>query len=96
MPINQLKNGDSGLAARTIINDLSIAVNNLATSGSASYAHTASALNPTPKVIAELFMHPQVITSNIVIPAQHNAFLVDFVEISGSVEVGEGSNLIII
>ena len=46
MSINQINNGDSGLTARTIINQVVTNVNNLSTTGTASYAITASyALN---------------------------------------------------
>lgn len=46
MSINQINNGDSGLTARTIINQVVTNVNNLPTTGTASYAITASyALN---------------------------------------------------
>lgn len=96
MAINQLNNGDSGLTARTIINSVVAATNTLATSGTASYALTAANLNPTSKVIADIFMHPQTITSNINIPQEHNAFLVGPVSITGTIEVGTNSNLTII
>lgn len=96
MPINQLQNGDSGLTARTIINNAVSAINNLPTTGTSSYAVTASVLQPGSQVIADIFMHPQTISSNINIPSSHNAFLIGPVDITGTIEVGTNSNLTII
>ena len=45
---------------------------------------------------SQMFMHPQTITNNIDIPAQHNAFLISPVGFSGTVSVGQDSNLTIL
>lgn len=44
----------------------------------------------------QMFMHPQTITSNIDIPANHNAFLFTPVGINSTVSVGQDSNLTIL
>lgn len=50
----------------------------------------------TNAVDSQMFMHPQIITSNIAIPNNYNAFLISPVSITGTVTVGSGSNLSIL
>ena len=65
-----------------------------ATVTSASYALTASYV--MGGVGSEILMHPQTITNNITIPANYNALLISPVGFSGTVSVGQGSNLTIL
>lgn len=45
---------------------------------------------------SEIFIHPQLLTTNITIPAGYNGLLVSPVSNSGSITIGSGSNLVII
>lgn len=77
----------------------SINTSNLATTGSNTFIGNQTI---TGSVISDnatggqLFMHPQIITSNITIPANYNAFLFEPVSIAGTISVGSGSNLSIL
>jgi hypothetical protein len=102
MAIPLLNNGDSGFTARTIINNLVNTVNvptGFPYTGSANVTGSVSitgSVNTTQAVVASIFMHPQIITSNITIPTNYNGFLVSPVSISSSITVETNANLIIL
>lgn len=103
MPIiNQINNGDTGLQARTIINDLVDLANTTSGfpyTGSANVTGSVSVTGSvvaTQGVTADIFIHPQNVTSNITIPSGYNGFLVTPVSISGTINVEPTANLIIL
>lgn len=92
MAINLLNNGESGIAVRNTLNELISAFNSSSFSGS---VNITGSLTVTEAAVVGVFVHPQVITSNITIPAAHNGLLLTPISISGSITVGESSNLTI-
>ncbi len=85
-----LKNITDGLGNPTAISldDQAVVISgSLAVSGSITTSNTVN---------SQMFMHPQTITSNVDIPAQHNAFLIGPTGFGGTVSVGSGSNLSIL
>ena len=95
--INLLNNGDTGLQARTIINDLVNTVNSISGSG---FPYTGSAIVSgsivvTGSTISDIFIHPQEITSNLILPAEYNGFLVEPLDIIGNIDIGVSSSLTI-
>lgn len=69
MSINQINNGDSGLTARNIINQAITSINELSTSGTASYASTASfTLSSSYAITAE-----NVLSSSYALSASYTA-----------------------
>lgn len=96
MSIPLLNNGDSGLTARTIINDLVNSANSPDGFPYTGSANISGSLNATDEVSADLFMHPQNITADITIPAGYNGFLIDPVGVTGTITVEPTANLVIV
>ena len=59
-------------------------------------AEITGSLAVTDKITSQVFINPQNITYDIVIPDYHNALIVGPVNVSSSISVGSGSNLLIL
>jgi hypothetical protein len=67
-----------------------------AVSGGTTYKLSLDAVKTTMGnggFTSQMFINPQTITSDIDIPASHNAFLLGPIDVDGTVAIGSGSNL---
>jgi hypothetical protein len=56
----------------------------------------SGSLEVTGTLASNVFMNPQTITNNIVVPAGYNALVLGPVDMSASIQIGSGSNLTIL
>jgi len=96
MAISLVKNKDTGLVVRSIINDLvNYANNNPGIQASGSSAITGS-LTVSQKMTAGIFINPQLLNFNVTIPTGYNGLLAGPVATNANITIETSANLTII
>ena len=96
MAIRLVRNKDTGLVVRSIINDLVQYANNnpgVQTSGS---SFITGSLTISQKMTAGIFMNPQLLNFNVTIPTGYNGLLAGPVSSNSNIIIEPSANLTII